>query len=190
MSIKSLYKEYFQKSRVFLYPALEIKRGSSIMPIQSYMAWEGNYDLQDRKLICLYYTRDDEEFVRFERQKLVGNILFHDFIQIDQEKGVYVFDFKTMAPDWDLVLEGKYSKLSAVHKKKVKGYYGIYNANFVYIESYLNPEKYYSIYAEMLGVDVEDLQKVGELCSKPDFDKEILVMEKKLIDLKQQTTNG
>jgi len=190
MSMKSLYKEYFQKSRVFLYPALEIKRGSSIMPIQTYMAWEGNYGLQDRKLICLYYTREDEEFVRFERHKLVGNVLFHDFIQVDEDKGVYVFDFGNMAADWDLVQKGMYSKLSPTHKKKVKGYYGIYNANFVYIESYLNPEKYYSIYADMLGVDVEDLKKVGELCSKPDFEREILILEKKLIDLKPKAENG
>jgi hypothetical protein len=45
MVIKSLYKDYFQKSRVFLYPALEIKRGGSVTPVETYISWKNNYNL-------------------------------------------------------------------------------------------------------------------------------------------------
>lgn len=184
MTIKSLYKDYFQKSRVFLYPALEIKRGSSVMPIQTHVSWEGHYAPEDRKLICLYYLREDEEFLRFEKHKLLGNPRFHDFKQVDDERAVYVFDFQDSKSDFDLFLQGRYSKMSAVHKKKIKAYYGIYNSNFVYIESYLNPEKYFSIYSEMLGVDIDELRKVGELCNPPDMERESLVMDIQEINLK------
>lgn len=187
MTIKSLYKDYFQKSRVFLYPALEIKRGSSVMPISTHIAWEGRYKPEDRKLICLYYLREDEEFVRFEKNKLLNNPLFFDFKQVEDDKGVYVFDFSQYKEDFDLFMQGKYSKMSAVHKKKVKSYYGVYNTNFVYIESYLNPEKYFGMYSEMLGVEVDELRKVGELCNPPDIMKESLVMDIKEITIKNQT---
>ena len=44
------------------------------------------------------------------------------------------------------------------------------------MHSYLIPEKYFSNYAELLDVEVEDLIKVGELCSKPDLEKENLIL--------------
>lgn len=188
MTIKSLYKDYFQKSRVFLYPVLEIKRGSSVMPIKTFVSWEGHYKPEDRKLICLYYLRDDEEFIRFEKQKLINNPLFHDFKHAEEDKGVYVFDLSGSADDYDAFLKGRYSKMSPVHKKKVKSYYGVYNSNFVYIDSYLNPEKYFLMYSEILGVDSEELKKVGELCDPPDMEKELLTMDIIELNIKTQTT--
>ncbi len=185
MTIKSLYRDYFQKSRVFLYPALEIKRGVSVIPIQTYVAWEGHYALEDRKFICLYQLRDDEEFVRFEKTKLIGNKLFHDFIQIDDDKAAYVFDYSSLKGDWDMFLLGKYSLMTSVHKKKIRNFYGVYSSNFAYVESFLHPDKYFSIYSEILGVDVDELKKVGELCSLPDIEKEILVMEVQPVIQKQ-----
>ena len=62
MSI-SLYKEYFQKSRIFMYPLLGMKRGSSVTPIETYIAWEGVYEAHDAKLVCKYYLRNDPEFL-------------------------------------------------------------------------------------------------------------------------------
>ena len=67
MAITSLYKDYFQKSRIFMYPILEIKRGASVTPIETYLSWEDQYSLCDRKLICHYHLRDDSEFTVFEK---------------------------------------------------------------------------------------------------------------------------
>jgi hypothetical protein len=181
----SLYKDYFQKSRVFLYPALEIKRGSSVTPVQCYVSWDGHYKPEDRRFICLYQLRDDDEFLRFERSKLTGHKLFEEFYQIDDEKGIYVFDFDGLADDWEAFLAGRYSQMSAVHKRKIKNFYGIYSSNFVYVDSFLSPEKYYGIYSELLDVDIELLQKVGELCSKPDLQQENLTVEIKPYHLQQ-----
>jgi hypothetical protein len=44
------------------------------------------------------------------------------------------------------------------------------------MHSYLLPEKHFENYAELLGVDVNVLIEVGELCSKPDLEKEKLIM--------------
>ena len=70
MAIQSLYKDYFQKSKVFLYPALDIKRVVSVVPIDTYVFWEGHYNMSDYKLSCLYHLRTDPEFRQFEKIKL------------------------------------------------------------------------------------------------------------------------
>jgi hypothetical protein len=107
---------------------------------------------------------------------------------VEDDKGVYVFDLKKSKDDFDLFLQGRYSKMSAIHKKIVKSYYGVYSSNFVYVESFLNPEKYFAIYSEILGVDAEELRKVGELCSLPDMEMERLVIEINELTLKLKTT--
>jgi hypothetical protein len=177
MAIQSLYKNYFQKSRVFMYPILEIKRGSSVTPIETYLSWENRYSLSDRKLICHYHLRDDAEFTQFEKEKLLGNKLFYDFKQVEDNKGVYIFDFNLYSEDWDKILTGKYSKLSGDYKRKIENFYGRTNSNYAYIESYMYPEKYYKMYSEMIEVKESILKEVGELCSLVDFDKETLRTE-------------
>ena len=77
--IKQLYIEYIQKSRIFLYPALDIKRCSSVTPIETYVSWKDNYTVDDNKLICLYHIRQDQEFKTFEKIKLFANSKFDDF---------------------------------------------------------------------------------------------------------------
>ena len=51
--IKSLITDYVQKSRIFLYPQLRIRRGVSVTPIETYMCWPGKYSIKDSVLICL-----------------------------------------------------------------------------------------------------------------------------------------
>jgi hypothetical protein len=184
---KLLYRDYFQKSRVFLYPALDIRRGGSVTPIQTYVSWADIYLPEDRKFVCLYHLRDDEDFMRFEKQKLLGNKHFHDFKEVGDEKGAYVFDYRFMGVDWDHFISGKYSKMSEVHKSVVRQFYGTYSSSFVYIESMLYPEKYYEKYSKILNVDVGLLEEVGELCSIPDLTRERLVMDVKPIILKTDT---
>jgi len=184
--ITSLYKEYFQKSRVFLYPALDIKRGVAITPIEMYMSWKGRYVPEDCKFCCLYHLRDDDEFKTFERLKLTGNKLFHDFIQLDDQRGVYVFDFSEMKDDWMHVLSGKYSKLSEYHKHKIRNFIGLTSGNLPYVDSFLYPERHFSIYAELIGVDEHLLRKVGELCSPPDLKKETLNISEVTLELDKE----
>ena len=187
--IKSLYKDYFQKSRVFLYPALDIRRGVSVTPIETYMSWEGHYKLTDSKLCCLYHLRDDTDFRNFEKNKLTGNKLFHDFKQVEGDKGVYVFDFSHMKDDWDAISNGKYSKISHDFKKRILAFVGHNNPNFAYVDSYLFPTRYFRLYAEMMNVSEDMLRKVGELCSVPDLDAERLSVEVKDLQLDKNSVN-
>ena len=119
MIIDSLYSNYMQKSKVFLYPLLEIKRGVSVTPIQTFLSWKDKYCFTDSKLIAQYHLRDDQEFKLFEDIKLLGNKRFHKFYQLDDGTGAYVFNFKDIEDDFWRIVTGKYSQLSSPSKRMV-----------------------------------------------------------------------
>lgn len=173
MSIETLHKNYIQKSRVFLYPMLDIKRGVSVTPNEVYISWEGHYKPEDMKLICLYHLRSDDDFKLFEKTKLLGSKLFHDFKLVEDNKGVFVFDFSQYKEDWSYFLKGKYSKLSLSFKNKIKSF-NLNSSSYDYVESFLEPDKYYEVYSALLGLTVETLRSIGELYDPPDIEKETL----------------
>ena len=180
--IKSMYKEYFQKSKIFLYPALEIKRGGGNGPMDTFVSWNGHYTPEDMKLMCLYNLRNDLEFKSLEKYKLLGNKLFYDFKQLEDNKGVYIFDFTKYKHDWECFLQGKYSRMSDTFKKIIKNWVGELHPSMPYIESFLHPEKYYRIYSEIINVEESILKEVGELGNIPDMEKENLIMTIKNLD--------
>ncbi len=59
-------------------------------------------------------------------------------------------------------------------KRKILDYFDKHGGNYVYVYSYLFPEKWYDRYAELLDVPISLLNSVGELCDKPDLEKENL----------------
>ena len=63
-------------------------------------------------------------------------------------------------------------------KRKIHGYFDNHSANHVYMDSYLNPEKYFGIYSDLLNTSEDLLRSIGELCSKPDLEKETLNVKK------------
>lgn len=179
--IEDIYADYFQKSKVFLFPALGIKRGTSVTPIETYMLWGDKIKITDRKLVCLYYLRDDSEFISYEEKFLLQNPLFEDYQEVGNDKAIYIFNFDKYADDFDKVAQAKYSEISEELKKKIKDVYGAGSANYMYIKSYLYPEQHWETYAEILCPCPDDreemyniLKEVRELCSKPDMKREKL----------------
>ena len=61
-------------------------------------------------------------------------------------------------------------------QKTILNFFDKYSGNYAYMHSYLIPEKYFNNYADLLGVDTDMIIKVGELCTKPDLDKETLIL--------------
>ena len=191
MSIISLYKDYYQKSTLFLYPALKIRRGSSVTPIGTYLAWGDIYKPEDKKLICIYYLRDDKEFMHFEKDKLIGNDLFDRFIPLEDDKGAYVFDYSSLGDDYECVLNGKYSEISIDYRLSIMVFFAGNRDHAAYIESYLYPKKYFGLYAELLCANPRDvpemeilIRSVGELCTPPDLEKETVNEQLKTLNIK------
>ena len=180
MVINTLYVKYFQKSKIFLYPLLGIKRGSSVVPVDTYISWGDKYAPEDAKLICLYDIRDDEEYKNFEKTVLLKHNRLHDYIVYDKQS-VFVFDFQDFKEDWNYFVNGKYSKLKDSTKERILGFFERYSGNYIYIYSYLYPNNWFERYATILDVDVDLLKEVGELCNIPDLERECL--EIKVADL-------
>lgn len=181
--IDALYTDYFQKSRMFLYPLLEIRRGALAVPIETYIQWEGKYTSEDAKFICFYKKKEEKEFILFEKNMLVKHNRLIEKIEMTDEL-IYIFDFSDYKHDFIHFINGTYSKMDSETKRKILNFFDKYSSNYVYMESYLYPGKYFSLYAKLLGVDKELLMDVGELCNKPDIEKETIqlnVLQKKKI---------
>jgi len=175
MYVHALYRKYFQKSKIFLYPLLDIKRGTKIVPTETYLGWNDSYSPEDMKLICVYDTTNSD-YIQFERTVLLKHTRVSDYIKVNDEKCIITFDFSDLEEDWMHFLRGEYSQISLNVKRKIIGFFDQSTGNYIYVYSYLFPEKFFNRYAELLDVPVDLLKSVGELCDKPDTDKEKLVL--------------
>lgn len=181
--INSVYPTYVQRSKLFLYPALHIKRGQSISLISTYLGVQNEIQPEDIKLVALYYLREDIEFRMFESGFLIGNPLFEQKKSLDENRALYIFDFNKgdLAHNFQCVLKGKYSQITEAFKRIILEYYEDNPVHHAYVNSFLYPEHYFDIYADFFIVNEKDkayiqklLKTVGELCSIPDMEREIL----------------
>jgi hypothetical protein len=180
--IDKLYGKYFQKSRSFLYPALGIKKSSAFNPTGTYICIDGMIEADEMKLVCAFKKDESAKFKDFEEQMLLSNPLFLEKIDVENTS-LYIFSMEIYKADWFCFLLGKYSKLSSVLKKAIKAYYGDKSAEYKFIDTYLFPEKYFEIYAELLELDVKTLKQTGELCDPCDIEKETLKIPVKDLEL-------
>jgi len=185
MAIKSVYNKYFQKSKVFLYPLLGIKRGAMVIPSETYLAWDDTIKVEDMKLVCLYHPKQNDEYSLYENKILLKHNRLHDIRVIDNNNKLFIFDFSDLKDDWNHFINGRYSKLNSKIKGKIKGFFDVHSANYVYMSSYLYPDKYFEDYAECLNIEIEIISDVGELCSKPNLEKEKLLTEQIKLENKE-----
>lgn len=162
--ITKLQKEYFQKSKTFLYPLLGIKRGSKYKPDNTYVAWEDHYKFYDNVIICVYNLVNSNEFRSFEQDTLFRNLYFRDFYYLPNNKVAYVFSLEDFKNDYHSFLDSSYSKMSDDSKELIMQFFLLdpKKTHYHWLNSYLHPDRYYHLYAELLNVAVEDLPK--ELC--------------------------
>tara|TARA_R100001163_G_scaffold64656_1_gene59424 strand:+ start:330 stop:884 length:555 start_codon:yes stop_codon:yes gene_type:complete len=182
--MKKIYSDYFQKSKVFLYPLLNIKKGVRFVPSQTYLSWNGTYDIAKNKFICLYKIDPEcKDFGSFAKEHLITSYFYDEYFKIDDENHIYIYDFNFFKDDLNKFKKGQYSKLSNEIKKQIIHFFGDTGTIAEYVDSYLYPEDYYEIYSKILNIPIENLIEVGELCDKPDFKKENLEKQSELIKL-------
>lgn len=182
MIISDLYKKYFQKSKILMYPLLGIERGN-ITPEEVYLSINDKYKPQDRRLVLLYDPRMDVKYEKFKNERLLDHKLLIEQFEDQNGKEAFVFDMSVFAQDWDLFLLGKYSQMSLKVRKEILNFFEKNSGNYIYVHSYLFPEKWFNRYAEILDVSESLLKEVGELCDKPNLKKEALNL-----DLKEKCT--
>lgn len=172
-----VYTDYFQKSKLFLYPLLGIKKGVKYVPSKTYVCWKDLYTSKDYKFICVYEVERGTDFKNFALRYLKSNIMFnseHEF----ENKQVYVFDLSIYKQDYEAFILGKYSKISEGSKKRILSYFTDKEKSLEYVKGFLNPSDYHQLYAEKLGVDIKIIKETYEVCSKPNMIKETFVEKK------------
>ena len=156
--MNKLYSDYFQKSKSFLYPLLGVKKTNANSPLNTYISIEGYISADEIKLICTFKNDKSDRFIDFENNILLSNPLFENKYQI-KDYNIYIFNLEIYKEDFFNFILGKYSKLSTILKRAIKTYYGETSAEYKIIETYLNPEKYFELYAKLLDVDVKLLKQ-------------------------------
>lgn len=169
-----IYTEYFQKSKVFLYPLLHIKKGMVHVPVETYVAWENVYGIEDYRFLCEYKTKRTVAFNKFEKEYLLGHSLFEDAIELDELRHLYIFDFTKLKSDHTRFINGKYSQLTLETKVTIIDFFGQGKIS-EYIQGFLSPEEVHTEYALFLDVDKEFIEAIYEVCTPPDIEKETLI---------------
>lgn len=172
--MRSLYKEYFQKSKVFLYPLLGFARGIPIVPSNTYVSWKNLINPEDRKLILVYTDTSHEEYEKYRDNVLLPHDLLIDIRLGEDHEQIYIFDLNGAGEDFEHFIKGRYSRLSDEHKELILTFFDGDRKTSEFVESYLFPEDYYQDYSKLLNVEVQLLKDVGELCAPPDMTKETL----------------
>jgi len=166
------YMQYFQKSKIFLYPLLGIRKGEEFVPMETYICWDGLYSQGDYKYICIYNINRNLKFKNFENNVIRSNEFLELAMTIDKNTQLYVFDLSKYKNDIDMFLKGSYSNFSINSKNKIIKYFGSVGRIAKYINSYLYPEDYHEVYAQALKVDIKLIREVYEVCTPPDLMKE------------------
>ena len=172
--MKSVYTEYFQKSKVFLYPLLRLRKGIDFVPAETYCFWDEIYDAMDYKFICLYKTKYTKAFATFQinHLPLLKNNMEHYDLGNEQ---LIIFDMKQYRHDYDKFIEGRYSAFGIDSKIAILDYFGGQGRISSYVKSFLTPdEDLHILYSDYFNVDLDLIKDVHELCSKPDIIQETL----------------
>jgi len=175
-----VYTDYFQKSKVFLYPLLQLKKGLTYVPKQTYIAMEHMHSPEDYRLLCEYHVKMSENFDKFCNTYIKNHPRFDEYIDIGDNKHVFIFDFISFKNDFNKFLVGKYSQFSLNSKMIILDFFSDGRSSD-YIEAFLSPENYHEDYADELNVDVKIIESVFELCSLPDINKETLINKNKTL---------
>jgi len=179
MIISELYKDYFQKSRAFLFPLTNMGKKCAFNPSCTYLRWKDVYDYSEYRLIATYNVDvASEKWKAFLENVIYKNPFFEDYSYTeDGSIAVVVFNLTARKEAFKAVLEGKYSKINEDYRSLIMMYYGFNTGEWAYMETFLIPSKYFKMYAEILGTEIERLERVGELVDPPNLEKENLILK-------------
>lgn len=158
---------YIQKSKTFLWPLLNLK----ITPIETYFKF-GDIELDDQRLLIALFHNENANYVA-KKSEIKAHPMC-DFIFKDDEFDLVVFNMYKIKDDYDMLVQGKYSKLSKNFKIIVS-----HTEKSKPVLMCLNPENNYKEFARALGIHEHELEG-RELLSPPNFEQETIFVLPKI----------
>lgn len=173
LKVGEVMNSYFQKSKAFMYPLLGFAYQDKFPVLETYLQIEGSTQIGDYRLMAVYtHQPSNQDFLDYITE--IARHPDHEeiYITADNRYVVCVFSLRNYATDYTHFINGRYSKLSDFCRSKICDFYGFKSAQWPYLHSFLNPAENFDWYAHLLEVPVDDLKKVGELCSPYDAERE------------------
>ena len=170
--MEEIHTSYFQKSKVFLYPLLKLKRGIAYVPRQTYVCWEHEYTIKDCKLLCEYHAKPTNAFITFSNNYLKGHKLFYKYVDLNENRHLFIFDLTPYKSDFNRFIGGRYSQFSLESKLEILDFFLSSQKMSNHMHDFLSPEFAHDKYARILGVDIKEIKEVYEVCSILDLNKE------------------
>jgi hypothetical protein len=110
----------------------------------------------------------------FFNEQILTNEMFIDIDPINEDFICCIFNIAyEYKEEFNCFLEGKYSRFKESSKDKILSFYDKRKVENKHLKIYLYPNNHYDDFSEYLNIDKEILIKNIELCSIPDFNKEI-----------------
>lgn len=185
MEIEVLKKEYWSKSDSFILPLTGLIKDMKYIA-KSYLFWE-NYSIEDYYLVVKFFYKNAALFQSYCKDYLFPILDDSSYVTetFDCEDGsIFVLNMSDWSEDIDMILAGKYSKLSDNAKTIIKRYHRMKNGDIpVHIYAVLYPTKKIpflgdvtpiAYVSEKYGIDISDLKRIGELGTLYDKGKETL----------------
>lgn len=186
--VEILKSEYWSKSEAFLLPLTGISRTQKY-PIETFLFWD-DYSIENYNLMVKFTYDDYDKFVEYCRKVIFPIWDKNGYVVESYDFGketVFILDISEWAWDVQLFLAGKYSKMSKEAKEVVQDYHIFYTKGKPQIEieiaATLDPYKKYDLLdglssieyvSEYYGLPLPELQKLGEIGSIYDREKETL----------------
>ena len=118
MKEKEFYKyDYFQKSKVFLYPLLNFKDNELFKPINTFLYCDKiDESIIDYNLLVLYKFEEKTLFEKFEATKIIPH---KDMVNcyLTDDGMLYIFNLSHFSETVDHFINGDYSKFPEAVKK-------------------------------------------------------------------------
>jgi hypothetical protein len=146
--------------------------------VQTYVCWEHLVGIDENKFLCEYNVGITEKFESFSNSYLKKHPLFYEYVQLDEDRHLFIFDFTKYKSDFKKFIDGKYSKFSLETKLIILDFFGNKGNISEYVSLFLSPNSAHKLYAEALDVSIKQIEEVFEVCSIPDLEKETLYFRK------------
>lgn len=195
-TIEVLKKEYWSKSDAFVLPFTGLVRDLKYIA-KSYFFWE-NYSINNYQLVLKFLHKNSDIFNHYCKDYIfpVLRKSTHVIESYNCDDGdIFILDMSEWGEDIDMIMEGKYSKMSEEGKGVIKKYHKMKNGDIpVHIYAVLHPFREIDLLGEGVlmkdktpkkvspidyvaktyGLNIDDLKILGELGTIFDKEKESL----------------
>lgn len=157
MNLVDELKTYCQKSTMFLWPMLNF--GNGVKPLATYMLIN-DVEYSKPTLIALFLNKGSNY------KNVKSAIMKHEcfeYMNSEDMYDYYLFNMEKFHHDYLLVVNGKYSHLSAEAKALI-----LFNTDTILVNAALYPSSYYEMYKDELEININE-KEGPELLDLPDF---------------------